>query len=237
MTTRTPRFINGIRIIGDCVGFLSQKLTIIGARFRVNGDFHCVVACDCGNIVVMRHGNVVNTKCNVQSCGCVQKSTRRTCARTHGHSCHKNRSREYRAWTAMKERCYNTHADRYERYGGRGITVCERWMESFENFLEDVGPAPSSKHSIDRKEVDGNYEPGNCQWATPREQSLNKSNSVRAAVYGKTMPVLDWSAISGIIPQTIYYRLKKRWPDKLAVFAPNGTRPPRACLKTAGSAS
>ena len=84
---------------------------------------------------------------------------------------------EYRCWSAMKERCFNKNSKAYKSYGGRGITVCDRWRNSYKNFIEDVGLRPSNNHSIDRVDNDKNYEPGNCRWATRSEQQKNKRPS------------------------------------------------------------
>ena len=96
----------------------------------------------------------------------------------HGHAFAGRRSSEYRTWYAMKQRCTNPNVEHYDRYGGRGITVCERWANSFCNFLADMGLKPSRRHSIDRVNNDGNYEPGNCRWATQKEQANNCSRVV-----------------------------------------------------------
>lgn len=93
----------------------------------------------------------------------------------HGHNRVGKRTPEYRAWVGMKTRCYNPNEEAWERYGGRGIKVCERWLNSFENFLKDMGRKPSSQHSLDRVNNDGHYNPYNCRWATRREQCLNRT--------------------------------------------------------------
>jgi hypothetical protein len=85
---------------------------------------------------------------------------------------------EYVTWAGMKQRCLNPHCADYKRYGGRGIGICERWRNSFENFFTDMGPKPSPKYSIDRIDNDGNYEPGNCRWATSGEQQTNKRSTI-----------------------------------------------------------
>lgn len=118
--------------------------------------------CDCGNVAGL---NVLLLRRGTRSCGCLRIKARRT----HG----KSATPEYHAWHDFMRRCYNKNHVGYKDYGGRGITVCERWKK-FENFLEDIGPRPSSLHSIDRVNVDGNYEPGNCRWATAKQQMRNQ---------------------------------------------------------------
>lgn len=97
---------------------------------------------------------------------------------THLEQRHHNnevyRKAGYGSYQAMKHRCLNPKNKHYINYGGRGITICQRWLDSFRNFMEDMGPKPTPKHTIDRIDSDGNYEPGNCRWATPKEQSKNK---------------------------------------------------------------
>jgi hypothetical protein len=117
-------------------------------------------------------------------------------------------SPEYNAWTNMKGRCYNYNHPRYFDYGGRGITVCDRWRTSFEEFLADMGERPSPNHTLDRKDNNGNYEPGNCRWATIEEQGNNKSNNVRIEFNGKSMTVAQWSRYLGIPIKRIYSRIK-----------------------------
>lgn len=132
--------------------------------------------CDCGNSLVVQGRHLVRE--STKSCGCLHQEG--PWKISHGEGSKPTRSPEYICWTGMKQRCSNPDHDSYERYGGRGITVCDRWVDSFENFLADMGRKPSAAHSIDREDNDGNYEPGNCRWATGVEQQANRACS-RAA--------------------------------------------------------
>lgn len=107
-------------------------------------------------------------------CGCRKPEMNRSLRTTHGDASNSNRAPEYRSWAHMKDRCYNPNDKRYEDYGGRGITVCDKWRNNYEAFAQDMGRKPSPRHSIDRIDNDGNYEPGNCRWATPAEQRINQ---------------------------------------------------------------
>jgi hypothetical protein len=111
----------------------------------------------------------------------------------------------------MRQRCSNPNTDRYEHYGGRGIAICERW-QSFEDFYADMGPRPSPKHSIDRIDVDGDYEPGNCRWATPAEQARNKRSNLMLTHDGRTQTITEWARETRIPLMTISRRLKSGWP-------------------------
>ena len=124
----------------------------------------------------------------------------------HGHTRDGQRSKEWRAWNAMIRRCRYESMEDYERYGGRGIQVCDRW-QVFENFLEDVGPAPSEKHSIDRIDNDDNYEPGNVRWATNSQQIRNSRKARLITFQGRTMNICDWAKETGINRTTIQMRL------------------------------
>jgi hypothetical protein len=124
-------------------------------------------------------------------------------------------TRTYRAWSRMKNRCNNPKATQYPWYGARGIKVCEQWNRSFLAFLADMGEAPTEKHTIERIENDGNYEPNNCEWVTQMEQSKNKRprrDTVYLTYNGKTLSVTDWAKQLGICRHVIYERIKKNWP-------------------------
>lgn len=136
-----------------------------------------------------------------------------------------SRRPEYRAWEAMHARCYSDTCISYPHYGARGIKVCERW-QSFENFLDDMGPKPSRKHSLDRKDNDGDYTPENCRWATKVEQMNNRTNSRWLEHDGKRMTLAQWARELGITEAALESRLRKGWPLERALTATmHGTRP------------
>lgn len=114
---------------------------------------------------------------------------------------------EYGTWTDIKTRCLNPNASNYANYGGRGITICKRWLV-FENFLADMGERPSSKHSIERIDNNGNYVPVNCRWATQTQQARNKRNNVILTHEGRTATIAEWSEITGVSRFTLYQRIR-----------------------------
>jgi hypothetical protein len=132
---------------------------------------------------------------------------------------------EYAAWKNMKTRCYNENHNEYHRYGGRGITVCDRWRNSFEAFYADMGSRPSSFHSIDRRNNDGNYEPDNCRWATKSEQRLNSSR-IRFVEYDGARFALDQICkMKNISRSMVAWRLDAGWSVKEAIDIPSGCSP------------
>ena len=138
----------------------------------------------------------------------------------HGHAGRGAWTRTYTAWYSMKQRCLNPKTVGWERYGGRGIAVCERWLV-FSNFLADMGEAPSVKHSLDRIDNNRNYEPGNCRWATKAEQDNNRSSNVKVTIDGKTHNIKEWALLAGIQYPTLYRRLViARWDPKRAISTP-----------------
>lgn len=118
---------------------------------------------------------------------------------------------EYRVWIKMKGRCYNPNNDSFHLYGGRGIIICERWLLSFDNFIEDMGKCPNDKNSIDRIDVNGNYEPSNCRWANDYEQCNNKRTNHFIEYNGERMTLSQWSKKLGINEKTLFNRVKRGW--------------------------
>lgn len=128
---------------------------------------------------------------------------------------------EFIPWEGMLGRCYTKSDVAYHRYGGRGIKVCARWRMSFDNFRKDMGPRPSKKHSIDRINNDGNYEPGNCRWATMAEQHRNKRNSVLLTIDGQTKTVHEWGREYFLSPSTVAARMRSGMSPRDCVNKPS----------------
>ncbi len=131
---------------------------------------------------------------------------------------------EYNTWAQMIQRCTNPNCKLFPHYGARGIAVCHRWRASFDAFIADMGLRPSSTHSIDRIDVNGNYEPGNCRWATRTEQARNKRSNRHLTIGDRTMLVVEWSAVSGVRNNVISARLSMGWDPTRAVFTPVRTK-------------
>lgn len=122
---------------------------------------------------------------------------------------HRERRCHYSIWQAMIARCYDKNASGYKSYGGRGISVCVRWRQSFQNFLDDLGFRPTPKHTLERHKTNGNYTPHNCCWATDAEQRRNRRSNVRLTYQGRTLTIADWSAVVGIGRSTLYARVRR----------------------------
>lgn len=159
----------------DLTGERFGRLVVIGRAEKVGNHRLWRCLCDCGQISSHVGSNL--KKGSTNSCGCFRRefASQQAVKRftKHGNAVRGKQSPEHRAWVDMRHRCENENLEAYRDYGGRGISVCARW-KTFDLFLADMGKRPSAKHSIDRIDVNGNYEPGNCRWATKSVQSHNK---------------------------------------------------------------
>jgi hypothetical protein len=137
-------------------------------------------------------------------------------------------SQEYQIWSAMKSRCYYNDNKHYNDYGGRGIRVCSRWLNSFENFYEDMGQRPTPTHSIERRNVNQDYSPDNCYWATAIEQARNKTTTRYIEYNGRKVSMVELSEIFNVNYDALKYRLNLGYtPDQAAGEIRDNDRPKR----------
>jgi len=171
--------------------------------------------CDCGNTAAVYAGSLTRGKSI--SCGCFNKEGTIARCLSHGHANGGNGTKTYNCWRNMKARCSNPNNHKWADYGGRGIRYTPAW-ETFDGFLADMGECPSSKHSIDRIDVNNNYEPSNCRWATPIEQGNNQRTNTLLTHNGRTMTLADWSRETGINRTTILQRINRsKWSVERAL--------------------
>lgn len=205
----------------DITGQRFTRLVVVsraGSDSNGNAKWNCL--CDCGNATTSSGFTLRNGE--AKSCGCL--TTEQLIARATTHK--KSHDAEYRCWAGMLQRCDNPKTSRYSRYGGRGIKVCERWY-CFEDFYADMGPRPTRDHSIERINNDGNYTPGNCRWATSKEQNHNKSSNRIVEYRGQEMPLQTAIELanSPVNRNTVQGRLRRGWSVALAIEAPPRSLP------------
>lgn len=187
----------------DLSGQRFGRWTVI--EFIGVGPTRWLCKCDCG---VVRSVEAGNLKKGVSvSCGCFAIEGKRARKLRHGRS----GTTMHIIWSGMKSRCYNKNEPAYKNYGGRGIRMCDRWRNSFEAFLEDVGERPGPEYSIDRIDNDGNYEPGNVRWVTDKQQANNKRNNRILEHDGRSLTVAQWAKETGISGFVILGRLSRGW--------------------------
>jgi hypothetical protein len=184
----------------------------------MHGRSQWLCHCRCGVTKTIASGKLRNG--TTVSCGCHRISATVSRSYKHGSAKRNKTTPEYRAWSGMIGRCYNVKNKKYPDYGGRGITVCQRWRESFEDFLSDIGVRPTGDYSIDRIEVNGNYEPNNCRWATLRQQARNKRTTVLLTLNGETLALSDWAERLGLPEGRIRNRLRLGWAADKALLTP-----------------
>jgi hypothetical protein len=162
--------------------------------------FKCI--CDCNQLTIVERNSLVSG--NTKSCGCLEKETVKKVNTKHG----KSKTREHNIWSGLKQRCLNKKNNHYKNYGARGILISQKWLYSFESFILDVGIAPSKNHSLDRINNDGNYEPGNCRWATREEQNNNSRRTIFLELNGERKSLADWCYKFNLKRKTVYARIR-----------------------------
>lgn len=186
--------------INDITGQRFGRLTVTGLDpvRSSTGSCRWICNCDCGRSTVVQTENI--KRGHTTSCGCAFKEA---------HTTHGERyTPEYQVWANMLKRCQNVNDPTFKHYGARGIRVCPQW-QTYEGFIADMGYRPSSDHSIERRDVNGNYEPGNCYWATNDVQFNNRTNSVVHHVNGKRMTNSEVARLIGITPTAVAQRLAR----------------------------
>lgn len=188
----------------DLEGKRFGRWTVIAFIEMKNEKSQWLCRCDCGNEKVVANSGLISGRS--QSCGCLHKETVAKMSR-RPNSLKKKYPREYAAWNQAIQRCTNQKLRNYEDYGGRGITVCNKWRESFQAFIDHIGPKPSDKHSLDRIDNDKGYEPGNVRWSTDSQQISNSRHARKFEWDGELRTIKQLSEISRIPYATLQSRL------------------------------
>jgi hypothetical protein len=180
---------------------------------------HWLCRCDCGTERVIRQDHLASGAS--RSCGCLAWDTTISRSEVHGDAHRGKRAFEYRVWVGIRKRCLNPNDNLYPHYGGRGIRICERWLNSYEAFLEDVGRSPSEKLTLDRIDNDGDYEPGNVRWTTRTEQARNTRRNRRIEFRGEVRVLAEWAERLGIPYKVLHGRINKHgWSVERAFTSP-----------------
>lgn len=196
-------------------GLTFTRLTVTGKDgvrrvFKNSSAIYWECTCICGNKKMIA---ATALKAGItKSCGCYMREVNRGKKNNLKHgSAGKgdNRVPEYDTWYNIRYRCYNRNCPQFKNWGGRGITVCKRWRDSFENFISDMGYRPTPKHSLDRfPDINGNYEPSNCRWATKLEQARGYTTNVHFEINGVKMIQKDWAYYFKVSDAAIIHHLK-----------------------------
>lgn len=192
----------------DITGLRVGKLTVLG-RAGVHPKYPqelWLCERECGNKPIVLKGSLLSGR--KKSCGCMGRGQPKSNLDIHGKC-----AKEYRAWASMKSRCGNSNIPAFSDYGGRGITVCDPWRNSFEAFFEDMGNCPEGQ-SLDRIDVEKGYSPENCRWASSDTQINNRRNTIYVEFQGETRPLTEWAGILGTSRSNIYQRLRINSPEE-----------------------
>ena len=192
------------KLANDLTGKKFGKLEVIGVHDTVGRKTYYVCQCDCGNVKVVRSDSLISGA--TKSCGCIKKEQGKTNL-TANHRHKMSGTRIYETWQDMKRRCYNKQNARYDRYGGRGIKVCEEWLNDFQSFYDwAINNGYSDDLTIDRIDNDGNYEPSNCRWSTVKEQCNNRSSNINITIGNATKSLMSWCEIFNVDYKKVHAR-------------------------------
>ena len=192
------------KLANDLTGKKFGKLEVIGVHDTGSRKTYYVCQCDCGNVKVVRADALISGA--TKSCGCIKKEQdKANLAANHSHKM--SGTRIYETWQDMKRRCYNKQNARYDRYGGRGITVCDEWLNNFQSFYDwAISNGYSDDLTIDRIDNDGNYEPSNCRWSTVKEQCNNRSSNINITIGNATKSLMSWCEIFNVDYKKVHAR-------------------------------
>ena len=204
-----------VNLIGRRFGML--VVTGEAPRVGVKNDARWMCHCDCG--VDKAISATCLTTGNTRSCTCLRRKATSERQTSHGDNRPGNRHPLYGVWAGIHRRCYNPHEKRFNRYGGRGIVMCERWLD-YANFKADMGASYQRGLTIERINNDGNYEPNNCRWASVKEQCRNRSTSRWLEFNGQRKTVAEWAETLNLRPERISARLGAGWPVEKVLTAP-----------------
>ena len=195
------------KLANDLTGKKFGKLEVIGVHDTGSRKTYYVCQCDCGNIKVVRADALISGA--TKSCGCIKKEQDKiNLSANHKHKM--SGTRIYETWQDMKRRCYNKQNARYDRYGGRGITVCDEWLNNFQSFYDwAISNGYSDDLTIDRIDNDGNYEPSNCRWSTAKEQCNNRGSNINITIGNATKSLMCWCEIFNFDYKKVYARYKR----------------------------
>ena len=195
------------KLVNDLTGKKFGKLEVIGVHDTGSRKTYYVCQCDCGNVKVVRADALISGA--TKSCGCIKKEQDKiNLSANHKHKM--SGTRIYETWQDMKRRCYNKQNARYDRYGGRGITVCDEWLNNFQSFYDwAISNGYSDDLTIDRIDNDGNYEPSNCRWSTAKEQCNNRGSNINITIGNATKSLMCWCEIFNVDYKKVYARYKR----------------------------
>jgi len=215
-----------INRIGQRFGRLTVTGRAADGKTGRNRWVRWVCMCDCRAVVIVGVDNL-RTR-DTRSCGCLRREMTSMNRTIHGHARQSLLTPEYSCWRGMISRCTNPRNHAFARYGGRGIFVCARWLDSFEAFLVDMGRKPGVGMSIERIDNDRWYEPGNCKWATAKEQANNHRRRRDARMLewqGESRTLTEWALLVGISVSTLWSRIRMGWSSGRALTTPlQGTK-------------